>query len=63
MKPRRLRIKHLEGMGELMWFGVQLRRIGRGKEPDPQRHPLLNIPHYLRTTGLIGRPARRGLVG
>ncbi|WP_405720293.1 NADH:flavin oxidoreductase/NADH oxidase family protein [Streptomyces sp. NBC_00046] len=63
VKPRRLRIKHLEGMGELMWFGVQLRRIGRGKEPDPQRHPLLNIPHYLRTTGLIGRPARRGLVG
>lgn len=63
VKPRRLRIKHLEGMGELMWFGVQLRRIGRGKAPDPNRHPLRNLPHYLHTTGLIGRPARRSLVG
>ncbi|MGW4890118.1 NADH:flavin oxidoreductase/NADH oxidase family protein [Streptomyces murinus] len=61
--PRRLRIKHLEGMGELMWFGVQLRRIGQGKEPDPTRHPLRNLPHYLHTTGLIGRPARRGFTG
>ncbi|MFJ6539895.1 NADH:flavin oxidoreductase/NADH oxidase family protein [Streptomyces sp. NPDC091385] len=59
--PRRLRIKHLEGMGELMWFGVQLRRIGQGKKPDPLRHPLRNLPHYLHTTGLIGRPARRSL--
>lgn len=61
IKPRKLRVKHLEGMGELMWFGVQLRRIGQGKDPDPNRHPLLNIPHYMRTTGLIGKPARRSI--
>ncbi|MFH8282636.1 NADH:flavin oxidoreductase/NADH oxidase family protein [Streptomyces antibioticus] len=58
---KKLRIKHLEGMGELMWYGVQLRRIGQGKDPDPERHPLRNLLHYMRTTGLIGKPARRGI--
>lgn len=58
---KKLRIKHLEGMGELMWYGVQLRRIGQGRQPDPNRHPLLNLPHYMRTTGLIGKPARRSI--
>ncbi|MFF8732309.1 NADH:flavin oxidoreductase/NADH oxidase family protein [Streptomyces sp. NPDC015171] len=58
---KKLRIKHLEGMGELMWYGVQLRRIGQGKDPDPKRHPLRNLPHYMRTTGLIGKPARRSI--
>lgn len=61
VQPKKLGIRHLEGMGELMWYGVQLRRIGQGKNPDPNRHPLRNLPHYLRATGLIGKPTRRGI--
>lgn len=60
VRPRKLRIKHLEGMGELLWYGVQLRRLGNGKDPDPHRHPLRNLPQYLVNAGMLGRPARRG---
>ncbi|GEM30302.1 NADH oxidoreductase [Nocardia neocaledoniensis NBRC 108232] len=58
--PRPLRIKHLEGMGELLWYGVQLRRLGEGKNPDPKRHPLRNLPHYLKNAGMLGRSQQRG---
>ncbi|CAM2976077.1 NADH:flavin oxidoreductase/NADH oxidase family protein [Skermania piniformis] len=56
VKP--IRIKHLEGMGELLWYGVQIRRLGRGKDPDPDRHPLRNLPQYLSNAGML--PTRRG---
>jgi 2,4-dienoyl-CoA reductase-like NADH-dependent reductase (Old Yellow Enzyme family) len=58
--PRKLGIARYEGMGELLWYTVQLQRMGQGKEPDPNRHPLRNLRQYLVNVGLIGRP-RRGL--
>jgi 2,4-dienoyl-CoA reductase-like NADH-dependent reductase (Old Yellow Enzyme family) len=60
VEVKKIRIKHLEGMGELMWYGVQLRRLGNGKDPDPNRHPLRNLPQYLTSMGMLGRPQRRG---
>lgn len=60
VEVKKIRVRHLEGMGELMWYGVQIRRLGNGKEPDPNRHPLLNLPQYLVNAGMLGRP-RRGL--
>lgn len=56
---RRWHIKHLEGMGELLWYSVQLRRLGQGHEPDPNRHPIRNIGPYLQSMALFGS-AKRG---
>lgn len=56
---RRWHIKHLEGMGELLWYSVQLRRLGQGHEPDPNRHPIQNIGPYLQSMALFGK-AKRG---
>ncbi|MEV6318343.1 NADH:flavin oxidoreductase/NADH oxidase family protein [Streptomyces sp. NPDC051776] len=60
IRPRKLGIKQFEGMGELLWYGVQLRRLGNGKNPDPNRHPVRNLPLYLIRAGMLGRPQRRG---
>lgn len=56
---RRWHIKHLEGMGELLWYSVQLRRLGQGHEPDPNRHPIRNLGPYLQSMALFGS-AKRG---
>jgi hypothetical protein len=56
--PRKVGIARFEGMGELLWYTVQVQRIGNGKDPDPHRHPLRNVPQYLINTGLTGRPRR-----
>lgn len=58
VQPRKLGIARFEGLGELMWYGVQLRRLAKGKKPDPNRHPLRNLPQYLIDTGMISRPQR-----
>lgn len=55
---RRWHIKHLEGMGELLWYSAQLRRLGKGFEPDPNRHPIRNIGPYLQSMALFGRQKR-----
>ena len=60
VEVKKIRIKHLEGMGEVLWYGVQLRRLGHGKDLQPQRHPLRNVAHYLTSMGYFGRPQRRG---
>ncbi|MGU3501759.1 NADH:flavin oxidoreductase/NADH oxidase family protein [Mycobacterium sp. C31M] len=60
VEVKKLPFKHLQGMGELLWYGVQIRRLGNGKEPDPNRHPLRNLPQYLVNAGMLGRPQRRG---
>jgi len=58
--PHRLGIARFEGMGELLWYTVQLQRMSQGKDPDPHRRSLCNLPRYLVNTGVLGRP-RRGL--
>jgi 2,4-dienoyl-CoA reductase-like NADH-dependent reductase (Old Yellow Enzyme family) len=55
-QPRKLGVARYEGMGELLWYTVQLQRMGKGIEPDPNRHPLRNVREYLLNTGIVGRP-------
>lgn len=54
-RPHTLGVARFQGMGELLWYTVQLQRISEGKDPDPDRHPLCNLPRYLVNTGVIGR--------
>lgn len=60
-RPRRVGIRKLDGASELVWYSVQMWRMGDGENPDPNRHPVRNLTQYLATTGVQAlRRNRRG---
>ncbi|MPY80579.1 MAG: NADH:flavin oxidoreductase [Actinophytocola sp.] len=64
VRPRTLGIRKLDSAAELMWYTIQLWRMGDGKDPAPHRHPLRNLLQYVATTGVqsLRRP-KRGFSG
>lgn len=64
LQPRTLGIKAIDSAAELMWHTVQMWRMGDGKDPAPNRHPLRTFARYVATTGMqsVGKP-RRGFAG
>lgn len=63
-RPRTLGIRAIDSASELVWYTVQMWRMGAGKDPAPHRHPLRSFVQYMATTGLqsVRRP-RRGFAG
>jgi 2,4-dienoyl-CoA reductase-like NADH-dependent reductase (Old Yellow Enzyme family) len=57
--PHRSGIRLLDNVTEITHYSVQLWRMGNGKEPAPDRHPVFNVSHYLLHNGVEGlRPKR-----
>ncbi|MBO0852840.1 MAG: NADH:flavin oxidoreductase/NADH oxidase family protein [Nocardia sp.] len=57
--PHRTGIRLLDNLTELTYYSVQLWRMGNGKAPAPDRHPVLNVGEYLLHNGPESlRPAR-----
>lgn len=45
-RHRTLGIARFDGMTDLIWHTTQLQRMGLGKDPAPDRHPLLTLAEY-----------------
>ena len=61
LSPRHTGIKKLDeiGMVELTWYERQLHRMGRGKEPRPNEHPLYSAVAHSLKAGVNGFRTRR----
>ncbi|AJE84137.1 oxidoreductase [Streptomyces albus] len=52
VNPKRSGIRLLDNLTELVYYSVQMRRMGQGKEPAPRRHPALNVAQFLVHNGV-----------
>lgn len=46
VRHRTVGIARVDGFTELLWHSAQLRRMGQGKDPSPNRHPVLTLLDY-----------------
>ena len=46
-------------MMELAWYAQQMERIAHGKQPKPDRHPLVGLAQYVYTSAVRGFKTQR----
>ena len=52
VRPRRIGIRAIDGAAETSWYVHQLHRMGAGKDPNPNQHPVEALARYAVTAGL-----------